>query len=77
MSHNDLPEFDYAAHSMSTGKKMFLILIALVYALGFGLLWYALFTGGMSGALLLLIGAGITIAALVFGVFLPLMRRPK
>ncbi len=77
MSYHDIPEFDYASHSMSFGKKLLLILIALVYALGFGLLWFALFAGGMASVLLIPVGAGITIVALLFGIFFPIRRSKR
>ena len=78
MSYNDIPEFAYASHSMSFRKKLLLILIALVYALGFGILWYALFTGGgMSMLLLLPVGAGITLIGLIFGISIPLKRSKR
>ena len=77
MSRNDIPEFDYASHSMSMGRKIFLIFIGLVYALGFGALWYALLTGGMSGLLIGFVGACVTVMAVLFGILSPLKRRKR
>ena len=77
MSYNDIPEFDYASHSMSFGKKLWLILVALFYALGFGVLWFGLFVGGMTSILLIPIGAGVTLLGIIFGISLPIKRSKR
>ena len=74
---NDMPEFDYESHMMSTGKKILYVLIALAFSLGFGFLWYAIAVGGMGGMLLGLIGGGTTLAALVFGILLPALKSRR
>lgn len=73
MSH-DVPEFDYESHFMGVGKKIFYLVIGILFSLGFGVLWYAIITGGTLGMLLGLIGGGATLSALVFGILLPLLH---